>query len=203
MQIKEASFLRGAVGPSQYPDDGFPEIALVGRSNVGKSSLINRLIKRKNLARTSAQPGKTQQLNYYAIQSNIALFYLVDCPGYGYARVSRTEKEKWQAFIEKYLANRVPLVLVLQVIDLRHEPSKDDIAMFNWLMDQDLPVAVVATKADKVPKGKWQAHTDKIMRALGSPKKPLIFSAESGIGLDQLNALIEELVEPEVVEDIE
>ncbi|SDD11053.1 ribosome biogenesis GTP-binding protein YihA/YsxC [Peptococcus niger] len=196
MQIKNASFLRGAVGPKQYPEDGLPEIALVGRSNVGKSSLINRLINRKNLARTSAQPGKTQQLNYYAIETDLAPFYLVDCPGYGYARVSRSEKEKWQDFIEAYLSNRGPLALTFQVIDLRHEPSKDDVAMFRWLTDQGLPVAVIATKADKVPKGKWQAHIDRLMRTLDTPKKPLVFSAVSGYGLDQLSALLEELITP-------
>lgn len=196
MQIKNASFLRGAVGPKQYPEDGWPEIALVGRSNVGKSSLINRLINRKNLARTSAQPGKTQQLNYYAIETDLAPFYLVDCPGYGYARVSRSEKEKWQDFIEAYLSNREPLALTFQVIDLRHEPSKDDVAMFRWLIDQGLPVAVIATKADKVPKGKWQAHIDRLMRTLDTPKKPLVFSAVSGYGLDQLSALVEELITP-------
>lgn len=196
MQIKNASFLRGAVGPKQYPEDGLPEIALVGRSNVGKSSLINRLINRKNLARTSAQPGKTQQLNYYAIETDLAPFYLVDCPGYGYARVSRSEKEKWQDFIEAYLSNRGPLALTFQVIDLRHEPSKDDVAMFRWLTDQGLPVAVIATKADKVPKGKWQAHIDRLMRTLDMPKKPLVFSAVSGYGLDQLSALVEEVITP-------
>lgn len=149
MKVNQAEFVISAVGPSQYPEDALPEIALAGRSNVGKSSLINCLISRKNLARTSSQPGKTQTLNYYKINQDL---YFVDLPGYGYAKVSKTKREQWGKFIESYLMNRETLRLVMQLVDLRHPPSKDDQAMYEWLRHNDVPVLVVATKADKIPK---------------------------------------------------
>lgn len=155
MKITNAEFIISAVQPHQYPSDALPEIALAGRSNVGKSSLINKLILRKNLARTSSQPGKTQQLNYYRI--NEAL-YFVDFPGYGYAKVSKTEREAWGKMIERYLQNREELKLVLLVIDIRHDPSKDDVLMFNWLKHFGIPMCIVCTKADKIPKSKWDKH---------------------------------------------
>src|SRR5919201_4453444 len=126
MKVNQAEFVISAVGPSQYPADALPEIALAGRSNVGKSSLINRMINRKNLARTSSQPGKTQTLNYYKINQDL---YFVDLPGYGYAKVSKTQREQWGKFIESYLLNRETLKLVMLLVDLRHPPTKDDQAM--------------------------------------------------------------------------
>ena len=148
MIVKNSKFLIGAVSPKQYPDTGYPEFALCGRSNVGKSSFINRIIRRKNLARTSSQPGKTRELNYYEIETDCSPFYFVDLPGYGFAKASQKEREKWGQFIENYLLKRDACQLVLQVIDLRHPPTKDDIAMYQWLRYYDKPVQVVATKAD-------------------------------------------------------
>ena len=163
MKVTKAEFIISAVGPNQYPDDALPEIALAGRSNVGKSSLINRMIHRKNLARTSSTPGKTQHLNYYRI--NDAL-YFVDFPGYGYAKVSKTQRQVWGTMIEKYLLERETLKLVMLVVDLRHPPSKDDELMYDWLKHYDLPICVIATKADKIPKSRWQKHIKIIREAL-------------------------------------
>ncbi|NEW04468.1 YihA family ribosome biogenesis GTP-binding protein [Paenibacillus sp. SYP-B3998] len=194
MKVNQAEFIISAVGPSQYPEDALPEIALAGRSNVGKSSLINRLISRKNLARTSSQPGKTQTLNYYKINQDL---YFVDLPGYGYAKVSKTERERWGKFIENYLLNREPLKLVMQLIDLRHPPSKDDQAMYQWLRHNDLPVLVVATKADKIPKSQWQKHAKIVRETLGMDQgyHPLLFSSEIGLGKDELWAILEEAID--------
>jgi GTP-binding protein len=185
MKVNAAEFIISAVGPSQYPTDALPEIALAGRSNVGKSSLINRLIQRKNLARTSSQPGKTQTLNYYLINTDL---YFVDLPGYGYAKVAKTKRETWGKFIENYLLEREELKLLLLLVDLRHPPSKDDIAMYNWLKHVDVPMCVVATKADKVSKSQWQKHLKIIRDALiFDPSDGLIlFSSETGLGKDEL-----------------
>ncbi len=185
MKVNQAEFIISAVGPDQYPQDGLPEFALAGRSNVGKSSLINRMINRKNLARTSSQPGKTQTLNYYKI--NDAL-YFVDFPGYGYAKVSKTQREAWGRMIEKYLLERETLKLVMQVVDLRHPPSKDDQLMYDWLSHFDLRRIVVATKADKIPKTKWDRHLKVVKDTLQmQPQDELVlFSSETGLGKDEL-----------------
>jgi GTP-binding protein len=190
MKVTNSQFIISAVGPDQYPIDGLPEMALAGRSNVGKSSLINRLIDRRNLARTSSQPGKTQTLNYYRLND---IIYFVDLPGYGFAKVSKTEREKWGRFIEQYLLNREELKLLLLLVDVRHEPSKDDQVMFDWLRHFDLPVLVVATKADKIPKGKWQKHV-KIIRdtlGMGQTDSLVLFSSETGLGKEELWSRIE------------
>ncbi|MDR6554013.1 ribosome biogenesis GTP-binding protein YihA/YsxC [Paenibacillus qinlingensis] len=199
MKVNQAEFIISAVGPSQYPEDALPEIALAGRSNVGKSSLINCLISRKNLARTSSQPGKTQTLNYYKVNQDL---YFVDLPGYGYAKVSKTKREQWGKFIESYLLNREPLRLVMQLVDLRHPPSKDDQAMYEWLRHMDVPVLVVATKADKIPKSKWPKHLKIVRETLGMDKgvQPLMFSSELGLGKDELWGILEQAIaygEPE------
>ncbi|MBO9608580.1 MAG: YihA family ribosome biogenesis GTP-binding protein [Paenibacillaceae bacterium] len=185
MKVNQAEFIISAVGPAQYPTDALPEIALAGRSNVGKSSLINRLINRRNLARTSSQPGKTQTLNYYRINDDL---YFVDLPGYGYARVSKSMREQWGKFIESYLLNREELKLIVQLVDIRHAPSKDDQAMYEWIKHLDRPVCVVATKADKVPKGKWQKHVKVIKETLGFDSNDhfVLFSSETGMGKDEL-----------------
>ncbi|UJF32029.1 ribosome biogenesis GTP-binding protein YihA/YsxC [Paenibacillus hexagrammi] len=189
MKVNQAEFVISAVGPGQYPQDALPEIALAGRSNVGKSSLINRMINRKNLARTSSQPGKTQTLNYYRINQDL---YFVDLPGYGYAKVSKTKRAEWGKFIESYLLEREPLKLVMQLVDVRHAPSKDDQAMYEWLLHHGVPVIVVATKADKVPKTQLPKHLKVIRETLEMPKgqQPLLFSSELGLGKDELWALI-------------
>lgn len=193
MKVNQAEFIISAVGPSQYPEDALPEIALAGRSNVGKSSLINCLISRKNLARTSSQPGKTQTLNYYKVNQDL---YFVDLPGYGYAKVSKTKREQWGKFIESYLLNREPLRLVMQLVDLRHPPSKDDQAMYEWLRHMDVPVLVVATKADKIPKSRWQKHMKIVRETLGMDKgvQPLMFSSELGLGKDELWGILEQAI---------
>jgi GTP-binding protein len=206
MKVNQAEFIISAVGPSQYPEDALPEIALAGRSNVGKSSLINCLISRKNLARTSSQPGKTQTLNYYKINQDL---YFVDLPGYGYAKVSKTKREQWGKFIESYLLNREPLRLVMQLVDLRHPPSKDDQAMYEWLRHMDVPVLVVATKADKIPKSRWPKHLKIVRETLGMDKgvQPLMFSSELGLGKDELWGILEQAIaygepEPQTDEDL-
>lgn len=185
MKVHQAEFIISAVGPKQYPTDGLPEIALAGRSNVGKSSLINALINRKNLARTSSKPGKTQTLNFYKIEEQ---FYFVDLPGYGFARVSKAEREKWGKMIEHYLSKREQLRMVIHLIDVRHPPTKDDQMMYEWLQHFQVPTLVVATKADKISKGQWQKHLKVIKETLAlSPHTPLLlFSAETKHGKDEV-----------------
>lgn len=185
MKVTNAEFVISAVGPDQYPGDALPEIALAGRSNVGKSSLINRMINRKNLARTSSTPGKTQHLNYYRINDQL---YFVDLPGYGYAKVSKTQRQVWGQMIEKYLLERDALKLILLVIDLRHPPTKDDEMMYDWLKHYDLPVCVVGTKADKIPRSRWPKHIKIIKESLVLRARDqfVMFSSEEGIGKDEL-----------------
>ena len=137
MNVHSAEIVISAVSPAQYPDTQLPEIALAGRSNVGKSSFINTLINRKNLARTSSKPGKTQTLNFYLIENTV---HFVDVPGYGYAKVSKTEREKWGKMIETYLASREQLRAVVSLVDLRHKPSEEDIQMYQFLKSEGLGV---------------------------------------------------------------
>lgn len=147
MKIKTVELVISAVRRSQYPEDKKPEFLLVGRSNVGKSSFINTLINRKNYARISSKPGKTQTLNFYKVNEE---FYFVDVPGYGYARVSKDMQKKFGMMIEEYLKSRTNLKHVFMLIDFRHKPSEDDLLMYNFLKFYELPVTVVATKVDKV-----------------------------------------------------
>lgn len=149
---------------SQYPKSDLKEIAFAGRSNVGKSSFINAVINRKNLARTSSKPGKTRTVNFYKINNE---FRLVDLPGYGYAQVSKSEKEKWGKIIETYLTNRGNLCDVILVVDIRHAPSKDDILMYNWLLEYGFSGYVIATKADKISRGQWNKHLKIVRETLG------------------------------------
>ncbi|MFC3748186.1 ribosome biogenesis GTP-binding protein YihA/YsxC [Paenibacillus sp. GCM10012306] len=204
MKVNNAEFIISAVGPDQYPDDALPEIALAGRSNVGKSSLINRMINRKNLARTSSTPGKTQHMNYYLVNENM---YFVDFPGYGYAKVSKTQRATWGKMVEKYLAERDTLKLVLLVVDLRHPPTSNDKMMFDWLKHYDIPMCVVATKADKIPKTRWPKHIKIMKQELGVLPGDLFiqFSSEIGLGREELWALIAEHIqstEQEVAEEV-
>ncbi|MDR1193088.1 MAG: ribosome biogenesis GTP-binding protein YihA/YsxC [Peptococcaceae bacterium] len=185
MIIREAAMFAAAVRPEQYPPGGRPEIALSGRSNVGKSSLINNLLQRKNLARTSGQPGKTQTLNFYAI--NQAWFF-VDLPGYGYAKTSKTDRARWGQFIEAYLTGREELAGVIQLVDFRHPPMESDQLMVEWLRYQAIPFVVAGSKADKLPKGRWQKQVGEIRRELAlAPATAVIpFSAETGQGREEL-----------------
>jgi GTP-binding protein len=193
MKITQAQFVISAVKPHQYPEDALPEIALAGRSNVGKSSLINKLILRKNLARTSSQPGKTQQLNYYRVND---LIYLVDFPGYGYAKVSKTQREQFGEMIERYIRDREPLKLQLLVIDIRHEPSQQDQQMYKWLKHYDIPTCIVVTKADKIPRSKWDKHIKMIKKTIEADPRDsvVLFSSESGLGREQLWEVITEAI---------
>lgn len=190
MKVNSAEFIISAVRPNQYPEDGLPEIALAGRSNVGKSSMTNRLISRKNLARTSATPGKTQHLNYYMINESM---YFVDFPGYGYAKVSKSQREAWGKMIEKYLLERETLRMVVLVIDLRHPPSKDDVIMYEWLKYYERDVCIVATKADKIPRSKWDKHVKIVKHGLSFVPEDdfVLFSSETGLGKDELWSVIE------------
>lgn len=161
--IKHADILISAVSDKQYPDLNLPEIALAGRSNVGKSSFINSMINRKKLARTSSKPGKTRTINFFNIENEL-LF--VDVPGYGYARVSKTEQAKWSTMMEEYFSTREELRLVVQIVDLRHKPSVQDVQMYEYLSHFDLPVLVIATKADKVKPSKRHQHKQQIIDTL-------------------------------------
>ena len=147
MKIQSVDLVISAVRRSQYPTDEKPEYLLIGRSNVGKSSFINTLVNRKNYARTSGRPGKTQTINFYNVNDE---FYLVDAPGYGYAGVSKTKRNKFGLMIEDYLVNRENLKQVFLLVDFRHRPTNDDILMYNYLKYYKIPVTIVATKVDKI-----------------------------------------------------
>ena len=178
-----AEILLSAANKSHYPQDDIPEIALAGRSNVGKSSFINTLLNRKNLARTSGKPGKTQLLNFFNIDDKLRF---VDVPGYGYAKVSKTERVKWGRMIEEYLTTRENLRAVVSLVDFRHEPSADDVQMYEFLKYYNIPVILVATKADKIPRGKWNKHESAIKKKLDFDKNDdfILFSSVTKDGLD-------------------
>lgn len=189
MKVKKARFLKLAREEKDFITAIYPEIALAGRSNVGKSSLINTLIRQKNLARTSNTPGKTRAIYFYLVDDS---FCLVDLPGYGYARVSRQEKVRWTSLIEKYLSGRENLILIIHVVDIRHPPSEGDYQMSLWLRYFDFPFLVVATKADKISRGKWEGQKKVIARDLEiDPEKVIIFSSKTGEGRDKLLGVIE------------
>lgn len=185
MNVNNVELVISAVKPEQYPDEGLPEFALAGRSNVGKSSFINKMINRKSLARTSSKPGKTQTLNFYKIEEQL---FFVDVPGYGYAKVSKKEREAWGKIIETYFTSRKELKAVLLIIDLRHPPTKDDVLMYDFLKYYKLPCVVIATKADKIPRGKWQKHAKMVKETLNLQQedKIIVFSSETGEGKDKV-----------------
>ncbi|OFI50323.1 YihA family ribosome biogenesis GTP-binding protein [Floricoccus tropicus] len=190
MNKHNAEIVISAASSKQYPETDMPEIALAGRSNVGKSSFINTLLNRKNLARTSGKPGKTQLLNFYNIDDTI---HFVDVPGYGYAKVSKSERAKWGKMIEEYLTTRSNLRAVVSLVDMRHEPSVDDVQMYEFLKYYGIPVILVATKADKIPRGKWNKHESMIKKALqfDSTDDFIIFSSVDKTGYDQAWQAIE------------
>ncbi|EHY92815.1 ribosome biogenesis GTP-binding protein YihA/YsxC [Staphylococcus saprophyticus] len=172
----EIELLISAVKPEQYPETGLSEVGLSGRSNVGKSTFINSMIGRKNMARTSQQPGKTQTLNFYNIDNQLVF---VDVPGYGYAKVSKKQREAFGKMIEKYISQREELKLVIQLVDLRHNPTEDDILMYNYLKYYEIPTFVVATKEDKITKGKVQKHLANIQQKLEMEPEDEIISYSS------------------------
>ena len=190
MEFINASLLTTAVKYDQYPSADIPEIALVGRSNVGKSSLINCLANRKNLARTSSTPGKTATINFYDIAGK---YRIVDLPGYGYAKVSKQEKEKWAGMIENYLSRRENLVQVIQLVDARHKPTADDIMMFDWIREYNYEPFVVATKLDKLKKSQIEANLTAIYEDLNLGEESVLipFSSETREGRDEVLELIE------------
>ena len=191
MKVHNPEFVRSSVKESQYPKHDFNEIALAGRSNVGKSSLINKLINRKKLAKTSSTPGRTQTINFYNIDNK---FYFVDLPGYGFAKVPKSVKEKWGEMIENYLVNRFHLTGIIHLIDARHKPTKDDVMMYDWIYQMDVPAIVVATKVDKVKKSKRNKTKNLIFNTLKLPKdQPFtFFSAETGEGKSEVWNFIKE-----------
>ena len=194
MEFIEAALLRTAVKPEQYPDTLVPEIAFVGRSNVGKSSLINCLTNRAKLARTSSTPGKTATINFYTIDKD--RYRLVDLPGYGYAKVSKVEQEKWAKMIDSYLSDRYNLVQVIQLVDARHAPSKQDIMMCDWIRHYNFRQIVVATKLDKLKKSQIDKNLGIIYNDLGMTDDSILipFSAEKRTGREDMIELIEELI---------
>ncbi|EEE48583.1 ribosome biogenesis GTP-binding protein YihA/YsxC [Staphylococcus capitis] len=165
-----------AVQEAQYPETNLSEVALSGRSNVGKSTFINSMIGRKNMARTSQQPGKTQTLNFFNIDEQLIF---VDVPGYGYAKVSKVQREKFGKMIEEYLTQRENLRLVIQLVDLRHNPTEDDVLMYNYLKHFDIPTLVICTKEDKIAKGKVQKHLKNIKDKLELEPEDSIISYSS------------------------
>lgn len=194
MVIKNVS-LETVIGvTSQIPENQKMEIAFAGKSNVGKSSLINALMNRKSLARTSAQPGKTQTINFYNINDEM---YFVDLPGYGYAKVSQAEKEKWGKMIEKYLHNSKVLQAVFLLIDIRHEPSANDKQMYDWIMSNGFHPIIIATKLDKIKRSQIQKQVKLIKQGLGVDADTIIipFSSETKQGREETYDLIDQLLE--------
>lgn len=191
MDVHNVEMVMSAVSATQYPTDGKPEIALVGRSNVGKSSLTNTLINRKNFARTSSQPGKTQTLNFYNVEDQL---YFVDVPGYGYAKVSKKQREAFGHMIEEYITSRKQLRGVISLVDARHDPSDDDISMYEWLHYYNIPILVVATKSDKISRSRFNKYESNIKHTLGFDEEDSgfqFFSSETKYGKDDVWQWIE------------
>ena len=191
MNYNNAEFFTSYGSFKQIPKSDRTEIAFSGRSNVGKSSLINKIFNRKNLARVSAVPGKTATINFYRLEN----LYFVDLPGYGYAKVSKSEKERWGGLIEGYLHDDRELALVFQLIDFRHPPTKDDVMMVNFLIDSEIPFVVILTKADKLSKKQREERRAALMTELPCAEDITIieFSAQTGEGRDDIRAIIEEI----------
>lgn len=179
---------------SKLPDNPYPEVCFAGKSNVGKSSLINALVNRKSLARTSSQPGKTQTINFYNVNNSL---YFVDLPGYGYANASVEIKAKWGKMVENYLHRSKMIRQVFLLIDIRHEPSANDVLMYDWVKEQGFWPVVIATKLDKIKKSQVQRHIKMVREGLHSEKETRIipFSAETKQGRDEVYEILEEILE--------
>ena len=189
MKINKINLDQVAGFASQFPNDNFEEIAFAGRSNVGKSSFINSFLDKKNLAKTSSKPGKTKTINFYKINDK---FRLVDLPGYGYAKVSKTEKEKWNNLIHKYLYERENLKEVFLLVDIRHAPTKQDKEMYDWIIDSGFTGFVIATKYDKIPKTHLKKHIKEIKKTLNIDDEGLIFAYSSNTCHNK-NVLLEQV----------
>lgn len=191
MKITSAEFSVCAVKEAQYPDDGLPEIALIGRSNVGKSSLINRFVNRKRLAKTSSTPGKTRTINFYRINGS---FYLVDLPGFGYARVPLSVKRSWERMMEEYMSGRKTLAGVLVILDPRRDAGDMEEFVYSWAGDLGVPVVTVFTKADKLSANKLSSRLAKIRKTL-DVGDPVRFSSVTGAGKMELGKRIQEMLD--------
>ncbi len=188
MKIISTEFIKSAVDITNYPKADLPEIAFAGRSNVGKSSLINSLLNRKNLVKTSSTPGKTRLINFFKINNQ---FRFVDLPGYGFARVPAPEKKKWREMIETYLKKRDNLRLVVLIFDLRHNPTENDLLMVEWLNFYRIETVFVANKSDKIKKSQKNKHIQIILKSLNRPEgKAIIFSSKDGEGRKDLWKII-------------
>lgn len=182
MIVKNPKFEISAVSEKQYPKGDVPEIVLVGKSNVGKSSFVNTMINRKNLARTSNVPGKTRQINFYNIDEK---FYFVDLPGYGYSKMSKEEKVVSGKYIEEYLQNRKNITLIIFLLDIRHKPTEDDMLMYDYILRSNLPFMILTNKADKIAITKVDAEVERIKNTLGISYSTILpFSAERKIYID-------------------
>lgn len=193
LKIVQSDLEAIAVRPNQYPSEDLPEIAFAGRSNVGKSSFINSIINRKNLARTSSKPGKTRTINFYIINES---FRFVDLPGYGYASVAKSEKDSWGEIIERYLHERNNLKEVFLMVDIRHEPTAQDVQMYEWILAFGFTGYVIATKADKISKGKYMSAVKTIAKKLGVQDRSLIipYSITNKVNQDNLLKLISGII---------
>ncbi len=193
MIIKEPKFEISAVGPKQYPNNNLPEIVLVGKSNVGKSSFINTLINRKKLAKTSSEPGKTRQINFYNMDSK---FYFVDLPGYGYSKMSKKEQIVVGKFIEEYLQKRKQISLIIFLVDIRHKPTENDKLMYNYIISSKLPFIIITNKADKIAVTKVNEATTKIQKDLNpiGDITTLPFSSERRIYSEDVWSEIEKYI---------
>ena len=189
LNFNKVEFIRSAVKKEDFLRDGLPQMAFAGRSNVGKSSVINRLVNRKNFARVGASPGKTSQINYFRIDSGA---YLVDLPGYGYAKVSKAERDRWGRLMEGYFASGL-ITAGVQIVDARHKPTADDVTMVNWFYDTGCPVIVAANKLDKLKKSEIQPNLQRIRETLELREEDrlIAFSAERGDGREELMAALE------------
>jgi GTP-binding protein len=188
MNFNNVSFLQSVYSIKQLPESQYPEIAFAGRSNVGKSSLINTLVNRRNLVKTSSQPGKTQSLNFFTVDN---ILYLVDLPGYGYAKVSLNMRSSWEKLITRYLLERQSLVCVVVIIDVRHELKEHDRDLVGWLRNQDIPFLVVYTKADKLSGNKLARNASVLDAALTlNPANRILFSSKTGRGLAELKSVL-------------
>lgn len=189
LNVNNAEFVRSAVKAADFPRDQLPQVVFAGRSNVGKSSVINKLVRRKNLARVGAAPGKTTHINYFLIDKKI---YLVDLPGYGYAKVSKEEKARWGRLIESWFADTELMTLGVQIVDARHKPTADDCTMAEWFKSSGKPFAIVANKLDKLKKSEIEPNLQRIRETLDLEETvPVIpFSAEKGDGRQELLDLV-------------
>ena len=185
INVQKAEFILSAASPKDFRRDALPQVAFAGRSNVGKASVINRLLNRKNFARVGAAPGKTTQINYFKIDN---AFYLVDLPGYGYARVSKGERDRWGRLMEGYFADPELMTLGVMIVDARHKPTADDCTMAQWYRGAGCPFLVVANKLDKLKKSEVEGNLQRIRETLELGEEDMVipFSAEKGTGRDEL-----------------